>query len=115
MRLRSYRSVSVSPGRSAEFSAEFTDTGKSLCTCSSGDAGLRLLPGIGCPYRAGAIPGSSTFWTPEDDKGAAQVAFSDEISADRAEDVADDIDRRLTGRLQPVPHVFLDPTQAPSG
>jgi cation diffusion facilitator family transporter len=46
---------------------------------------------------------------------AAQVAFSDQISADRAEDVADDIDRRLTGRLQPVPHVFLDPTQAPSG
>ena len=46
---------------------------------------------------------------------AAQVAFSDKISADRAEDVADDIDRRLTGRLQPVPHVFLDPTQARPG
>jgi divalent metal cation (Fe/Co/Zn/Cd) transporter len=46
---------------------------------------------------------------------AARVAFSDEISADRAEDVADDIDRRLAGRLPLVPHVFLDPTQTPSG
>jgi cation diffusion facilitator family transporter len=43
---------------------------------------------------------------------AAQLAYSDEISADRAEDVADDIDRRLAGRLALVPHVFLDPTQA---
>jgi divalent metal cation (Fe/Co/Zn/Cd) transporter len=46
---------------------------------------------------------------------AARVAFSDEISADRAEDVADDIDRRLADRLPLVPHLFLDPTQAPSG
>jgi cation diffusion facilitator family transporter len=46
---------------------------------------------------------------------AARVAFSDEISADRAEDVADDIDRRLTDRLPLVPHIFLDPTQIPSG
>jgi cation diffusion facilitator family transporter len=44
---------------------------------------------------------------------AARVAFSDEISADRAEDVADDVDRRLADRLSSVPHVFLDPTQAP--
>jgi cation diffusion facilitator family transporter len=44
----------------------------------------------------------------------ARVAFSDEISADRAEDVADDIDRRLADRLPQVAHVFLDPTQAPS-
>ena len=42
---------------------------------------------------------------------AAKVAFSDDISADRAEDVADDIDRRLADRLPLVPHVFLDPTQ----
>ncbi len=42
---------------------------------------------------------------------AAQVGFSDDISADRAEDVADDIDRRLADRLSQVPHVFLDPTQ----
>jgi cation diffusion facilitator family transporter len=43
---------------------------------------------------------------------AARVAFSDGISADRAEDVADDIDKRLADRLTLVPHVFLDPTQA---
>lgn len=46
---------------------------------------------------------------------AARVAFDDNISADRAEDVSDEIDRRLAGRLDLVPHVFLDPTQAPSG
>jgi len=46
---------------------------------------------------------------------AARVAFSDEISADRAEDVADGIDKRLADRLPLVPHVFLDPTQTPSG
>jgi cation diffusion facilitator family transporter len=46
---------------------------------------------------------------------AAQVSFDDEISADRAEDVADEVDRRLADRLSLVPHVFLDPTQAPSG
>lgn len=46
---------------------------------------------------------------------AARVAFSDEISADRAEDVADDIDQRLSDRLPLVPHIFLDPTQIPSG
>lgn len=45
---------------------------------------------------------------------AARVAFSDGISADRAEDAADDIDRRLSDRLAFAPHVFLDPTQAPS-
>jgi cation diffusion facilitator family transporter len=42
---------------------------------------------------------------------AAQVAFGDDISADRAEDISDDIDRRLADRLSQVPHVFLDPTQ----
>jgi cation diffusion facilitator family transporter len=46
---------------------------------------------------------------------AARVAFDDGISADRAEDVADEVDRRLVGRLTLVPHVFLDPTQASSG
>jgi cation diffusion facilitator family transporter len=44
---------------------------------------------------------------------AARVAFSDELSADRAEDVADEIDRRLVSRLPQVSHVFLDPTQTP--
>jgi cation diffusion facilitator family transporter len=42
---------------------------------------------------------------------AARVAFSDDISADRAEDAAGDIDKRLANRLPMVPHVFLDPTQ----
>jgi divalent metal cation (Fe/Co/Zn/Cd) transporter len=46
---------------------------------------------------------------------AARVAFDDEISADQAEDVADEIDRRLASRLPQVQHVFLDPTQASSG
>ena len=46
---------------------------------------------------------------------AARVAFGDELSADRAEDLADDIDRRLAERLPLVPHVFIDPTQAPEG
>jgi divalent metal cation (Fe/Co/Zn/Cd) transporter len=43
---------------------------------------------------------------------ATWVAFDDGMSADRAEDVADELDRRLVGRLPQVPHVFLDPTQA---
>lgn len=45
---------------------------------------------------------------------AAEVAFSDDISADRAEDVADGIDQRLADRLPQVPHVFLDPAQTRS-
>jgi cation diffusion facilitator family transporter len=46
---------------------------------------------------------------------AARVAFEDGISADRAEDVADEVDRRLADRLPRVSHVFLDPTQASPG
>ncbi|MEU5990834.1 cation diffusion facilitator family transporter [Spirillospora sp. NPDC047418] len=42
---------------------------------------------------------------------AAKVNFSDHISADQAEDVAGEIDRRLRERLPIVRHVFLDPTQ----
>jgi divalent metal cation (Fe/Co/Zn/Cd) transporter len=45
---------------------------------------------------------------------AARVAFGDDVSADQAEDVADDIDRRLAERLPQVSHVFIDPTQAPA-
>jgi cation diffusion facilitator family transporter len=44
---------------------------------------------------------------------AARVAFDDTISADRAEDIADEVDRRLAGRLPLGLHVFLDPTQVP--
>ena len=42
---------------------------------------------------------------------AARVAFSDGISADRAEDIADGIDNRLADLLSVAPHVFIDPTQ----
>jgi cation diffusion facilitator family transporter len=41
----------------------------------------------------------------------ARVALDDEVSADRVEDLADDIDRRLAERLPLTPHVFVDPTQ----
>ena len=47
---------------------------------------------------------------------AARVALDDEISADRTEDLADEIDRRLAEKLPVAPHVFIDPTQtAPAG
>jgi cation diffusion facilitator family transporter len=55
---------------------------------------------------------STMYLGPEHLIVAAKVAFSDEISADRAEDIADEIDKRLSDRLPVVPHVFLDPTQA---
>jgi len=45
---------------------------------------------------------------------AARVAFSDDVSADQAEDLADDIDRRLAERLPQIPHVFIDPTHVPA-
>ena len=46
---------------------------------------------------------------------AARVAFDDDLSADRTEDLADGIDRKLAEVLPVVPHVFIDPTQlAPS-
>jgi len=45
---------------------------------------------------------------------AAQVDFGGDISADRGEEIADDIGNRLTERLPQTPHVFLDPTRRPS-
>ncbi|MEV4672217.1 MULTISPECIES: cation diffusion facilitator family transporter [Actinomadura] len=45
---------------------------------------------------------------------AAKVNFSDAISADQAEDVAGEIDRRLRERIPIIRHVFLDPTQRPA-
>lgn len=45
----------------------------------------------------------------------ARVAISDEVSADQTEDLADDIDRRLTEKLALKPHVFVDPTQTAAG
>jgi cation diffusion facilitator family transporter len=44
----------------------------------------------------------------------ARVDFSDDISADDAEALADRIDTRLAERLPVVPHVFIDPTQRTS-
>jgi divalent metal cation (Fe/Co/Zn/Cd) transporter len=42
---------------------------------------------------------------------AARVDFGGDISADRAEEIADEIDKRLADRLPQASHVFLDPTQ----
>ena len=42
---------------------------------------------------------------------AARVALDDSITVARAEDLADDIDRRLGRRLPQALHVFIDPTQ----
>jgi len=42
---------------------------------------------------------------------AARVALDDTLGADQAEDLADDIDHRLSERLSLQPHVFIDPTQ----
>ncbi|MFD0850815.1 cation transporter dimerization domain-containing protein, partial [Actinomadura adrarensis] len=52
---------------------------------------------------------------PEQVLVAAKVHFSDGISADEAEDIAGEIERRLRERLPVVRHVFLDPTQQVPG
>jgi cation diffusion facilitator family transporter len=44
---------------------------------------------------------------------AARVALNDEMGADQTEDLADEIDRRLSEKLPLHSHVFIDPTQAP--
>ena len=41
---------------------------------------------------------------------AARVDFGADISADRAEEIADGIDKRLVERFPQASHVFLDPT-----
>ena len=41
----------------------------------------------------------------------ARVALDDEMGAGQAEDLADEIDRRLSEKLPLQPHVFIDPTQ----
>jgi cation diffusion facilitator family transporter len=41
----------------------------------------------------------------------ARVALADELGADQAEDLADEIDRRLSEKLPVQSHVFIDPTQ----
>lgn len=42
---------------------------------------------------------------------AARIALDDDMGADQTEDLADEIDRRLSQRLPLQPHVFIDPTQ----
>jgi cation diffusion facilitator family transporter len=42
---------------------------------------------------------------------AARVALRDELGADEAEDLADEVDRSLSEKLPVEPHVFIDPTQ----
>jgi cation diffusion facilitator family transporter len=42
---------------------------------------------------------------------AARVALNDEMGADQAEDLADEIDRSLSEKLPMQPNVFIDPTQ----
>ena len=46
---------------------------------------------------------------------AARVAFSDGIGADAVEDLAEQIDRELSGQLSATPHVFIDPTDTARG
>jgi cation diffusion facilitator family transporter len=46
---------------------------------------------------------------------AARVAFSDEISAGTVEDLAERIDRELSGQLPATLHVFIDPTDTARG
>lgn len=45
---------------------------------------------------------------------AARVALNDELSADQAEDLADEIDRKIAEKLPLTAHVFVDPTQTAS-
>jgi cation diffusion facilitator family transporter len=42
---------------------------------------------------------------------AARVALKDELGADEAEDLADEVDSRLSEKLPLQPFVFIDPTQ----
>jgi cation diffusion facilitator family transporter len=46
---------------------------------------------------------------------AARVAFSDGIEAGAVEDLAEQIDRELSGQLSATPHVFIDPTDTARG
>jgi divalent metal cation (Fe/Co/Zn/Cd) transporter len=48
---------------------------------------------------------------PDDIIIAARVALNDEMRADQAEDLADEIDRRLSEKLPMRLDVFIDPTQ----
>ncbi|WP_021596206.1 cation diffusion facilitator family transporter [Actinomadura welshii] len=66
---------------------------------------------LGAPGVTGVDELLTMHFGPEQLLVAAKVHFSDDISADQAEDVAGEIDRRLRERVPVVRHVFLDPTQ----
>ena len=66
---------------------------------------------LGSPGVTGVDELLTMHFGPEQLLVAAKVHFSDDISADQAEDVAGEIDRRLKERVPIVRHVFLDPTQ----
>ena len=66
---------------------------------------------LGAPGVTGVDELLTMHFGPEQLLVAAKVHFSDDISADEAEDVAGEIDRRLRERVPTVRHVFLDPTQ----
>jgi divalent metal cation (Fe/Co/Zn/Cd) transporter len=70
------------------------------------DAEIRSTPGID-----DVIEVQTMHLGPDSVIVAARVAFSNDISAERAEDIAGDIDKRLRERLPVHPHVFIDPTQ----
>ncbi|RKS71258.1 cation diffusion facilitator family transporter [Actinomadura pelletieri DSM 43383] len=69
---------------------------------------------VGAPGVTGVDELLTMHFGPEQILVAAKVYFSDDLSADQAEDVAEAIDRRLRERLPTVRHVFLDPTQRPT-
>ncbi|QXJ24095.1 cation diffusion facilitator family transporter [Actinomadura graeca] len=79
-------------------------------------ADLRVIRAeiVGAPGVTGVDELLTMHFGPEELLVAAKVHFSDDISADEAEDVAGAIDRRLRERVPIVRHVFLDPTQSPS-
>jgi cation diffusion facilitator family transporter len=59
----------------------------------------------------GVVELQTMYLGPESMIVAARVGFSDDLSADRAEDIAGEIDDRLRDKLPVMPHVFIDPTQ----
>src|SRR5690606_35324224 len=66
---------------------------------------------LGAPGVTGLEELLTMHFGPEQLPVAAKVHFADDISADEAEDIAGEIDRRLRERIPVVRHVFLDPTQ----
>lgn len=64
------------------------------------------------PGVAGLLELRTMYMGPDSLIIAARIALKDEMGADQTEDLADEIDRRLSERLPLKCHVFVDPTQA---